>query len=139
VAVTPSGGVLGSSTTSVGYEQIESLLRGLLAHASKIAALLKAGGLTITFNAPEAGVAVISWYEVPRGAKLARAKPKPVLVASGQASPSGPGTTKLKVKLTTVGKRLLRSAKTVKLTAKGTFTPSGEAPVSVKKALTLKR
>jgi Trypsin/IPT/TIG domain len=135
---TPSGGVLGSTAASVSPGQIESLLRQLLSHTAKIAALLKSG-LALTVSAPEAGVAVINWYQVPPGAKLARAKAKPVLVASGQASFSAAGTARLKLKLTAAGRRLLKSAKSFKLTAKGIFTPTGQAPVSVRKSLTLKR
>jgi hypothetical protein len=43
------------------------------------------------------------------------------------------------VKLTPAGKRLLKHSKSLKLTAKATFTPAGEAPVSVERSLTLKR
>ena len=91
--------------------------------------MLKAGGLTITFKALEAGTAVIGWYQLPPGAKLAR-KAKPVLVASGHATFEAAGTLKIEIKLTPAGKRLLKHARILKLTAKGVFTPSGEPPVS---------
>ena len=42
-------------------------------------------------------------------------------------------------KLTAAGKALLRRSKRLTLTAKGTFTPSGKAAVSVTKAFVLKR
>ena len=82
---------------------------------------------------------MIYYYRLPPGAKLARAKAKPVLVAVGQASFAAAGTSKLKVKLTLAGKRLLRHGRSLKLTAKGVFTPSGEAPVTATKAFVLKR
>jgi hypothetical protein len=135
-----SGGVLGSSAASVGTVQIEALLKRELTptgKAAKIAALLKAGGLTIVFKALEAGTAVINWYQVPPGAKLARAKP--VLVASGKATFEAAGTLKIKMKLTSAGKRLLGRVRSLKLTAKGIFTPSGEPPVSATKVFVLKR
>jgi hypothetical protein len=108
--------------------------------AAKIAALLKSGVFSISFRALEAGTAVINWYQVPPGAKFTKkAKPKPVLVASGQRSFSAAGTTKIKIKLTAAGKRLLKHAKQLKLTAKGTFTPTGKTPITTTKVFVLKR
>jgi hypothetical protein len=138
-----SGGLPGSTAASVSSAQIASLLRGQLTPAGKgarIAALLKAGGFTIRFMALEAGTGLIAWYELSPGAKLARTtKAKPILVASGQASFSTAGTKGVKIKLTAAGRRLLGSSKHVKLTAKGTFTPTGERSVSVTKAFLLSR
>jgi hypothetical protein len=47
-------------------------------------------------------------------------------------------TTKIKVKLTTAGQTLLKKTKSLKLTAKGTFTPTGKAPVSATKTFVLR-
>jgi hypothetical protein len=78
---------------------------------------------------------VIDWYEVPRGAKLAkRTKPKPVLVAVGQRTFYTAGTATIKIHLTATGKRLLKHARRLTLTAKGTFTPTGKTPISAPKA-----
>jgi hypothetical protein len=108
--------------------------------AAKIAALLKSGVFPISFKALQTGTAVINWYQVPPGAKLAnKAKPKPVLVASGQRSFSAAGTATIKIKLTAAGKRLLKHAKQLKLTAKGTFTPTGKTPITATKVFVLKR
>ncbi len=108
--------------------------------AAKIAVLLRSGAFSTSFRALAAGTAVINWYQVPPGAKLAKkAKPKPVLVASGQRSFSAAGTAKIKIKLTAAGKRLLKHAKKLKLTAKGTFTPTGKTPITTTKVFVLKR
>ena len=137
------GGVLGSQTVFVSSAQIAALLARELTpseKAAKIAALLKWGGLTVVFKALEAGTVVIDWYEVPAGAKLAKkAKPKPVLVGAGRRTISAAGTATIKIKLTAAGKRLLKHAKRLKLTAKGTFTPPGNAPTTTTKAFTLTR
>ena len=121
--------------------QIATLLRRELTpsgKAAKIAALLKSGVFSISFRALEAGTAVIAWYEVPPGAHLAsKTKAKPVLVASGQRSFSRAGTAKIKIKLTAAGKRLLRHARRLKLTAKGAFTPTGKAPITTTKVFVL--
>ncbi len=102
-----------------------------------LATLLKAGGLTVLFKAPTAGTLVISWYEVPKGAHLSKAKP--VLLASGQAAFVMNATKKVKVRLTGEGRRLLKHARSIRLTSKGVFTPPGKAPVTASKAFTLKR
>jgi hypothetical protein len=104
--------------------------------AAKLANLLKAGGYTFSFSAPAAGGVVISWYEVPKGAHLSSAQP--ILVATGTASAARAGTVKVKIKLTTKGKQLLRHARSMKLTAKGSFTPTGRAAVVVLKTFTVK-
>jgi hypothetical protein len=139
---TGSGG--GSTpTASISAAQIAALLSQQLAptgKAAKIGALLKGGGFLLPFKALEAGTVSVGWYQVPSGAKLAKkGKAKPVLIASGKLTFPAAGTGKLTVKLTAAGKRLLKHAKRLKLTAKGTFTPSGKAPLSVTKGFVLRQ
>jgi hypothetical protein len=143
----PAGSSPGStspgSTTDVASAQIKASLAGHLTPsgtAAKIAALLKGGAFDIAFKALEAGSVVIDWYEVPLGAKLAKkAKPKPVLVGSGHLTFAAAGTATIKVKLTVAGKALLKHAKQLKLTALGTFTPTGKSPSSATRTFVLKR
>ena len=104
-------------------------------------------------KALEAGTAVLDWDQVPRGAHLAKkAKPKPVLVASGHLRfpaagfpvPPGTETEPMTIKLTTAGKLLLKHAerehaKHLKLTGKALFTPVGQAAVERFKTFTLRR
>jgi hypothetical protein len=74
------------------------------------------------------------------GAKLAKSsKPKPVLVAAGHLTFPGTTSGTIKLKLTAAGKALFKRAKQLKLTAKGTFTPTGKAPVSSTTTFALKR
>ena len=140
---TGGGGVLGSISTNIGSAQIAALLGQELTpagRAAKIATLLKTSGFAITFKALEAGTAVIDWYDVPAGAKLAKkTKVEPILVASGQITFPAAGTTTIKIKPTAAGRRLLKNAKSLKLVAKGTFTPTGKAPVIATKAFVLNR
>jgi hypothetical protein len=112
--------------------------------AAAIAALLKAGGDTISFKALSAGTALVYWYYVPAGAHIAKAKPKAQVVASGRLTFAAAGTAKLKIKLTAAGKTLLKReksghAKLLKLTAKATFTPAGRAAIVTTKTFTLHR
>jgi hypothetical protein len=138
-----SSGVFGDTNTKISSTQIASLLRHELTpsgESAKLATMLKTGGFTISLKALEAGTATIDWYELPTGATLARkTKAKPILVASGQATFQAAGTTRIEVKLTTTGRRLLKSTRIPKLTAKGTFTSSGEPSVVAIKTFVLKK
>ena len=107
--------------------------------AAKITALFKSHEYVLLFKALSAGRVVIDWYYLPTGAHLASAKPKPVLIADGRATFSRAGTLRLKIELTSNGKRLLRHPKRLKLTAKGTFTPTGKHAIVATKKFTLTR
>jgi hypothetical protein len=109
--------------------------------AARIEALLKNGLFKQQFKAPEAGTAVIKWYYLPPGAKLAGAKPAgakhakkaaptPVLVASGSVTFHAAGTAAAKIRLTGAGRRLLRHSTRIRLTAMCTFTPVGRAAIA---------
>ncbi len=130
-----TGGSGGGSSpaASISAAQIAALLGQQLipsGKAAKIATLLKSGGLKMSFKALEAGTLSVQWYEIPAGAKLAKkAKAKPVLVASGQMTFSAAGTKTLRIRLTTAGRKLSKHAKSLKLTVKGMFTATGQAPV----------
>jgi streptogramin lyase len=138
-----SGGVPRSTATQISPAQIATLLGEELVpsgKAAKIATLLRTSGLTVAFDALEAGTAVIDWYQVPPGARLAKtAKPSPTLVASGRMTFPAAGIARIKVKLTPTGKRLFKNADRLKLTARGTFTPAREASVVATKAFVIKR
>jgi hypothetical protein len=140
---TGSGASSGSNTPGISSAQVATLLGQQLTPSgktTKIGVLLKNGELTMTFKAPEAGTLIVQWYELPSGAKLAKhSKAKAVLVASGQMTFSAASTVKIKVKLTAAGRKLLKHAKQVRLTAKGVFTTAGKAPVSVTKTVLLRR
>ena len=91
----------------------------------------------MSFRAPGRGALSVSWFFVPKGAHIAKAKAKATLVASGKTSSHSAGTVKLTVKLTAKGRSLLEHAHRVKLTSKGVYTPSGARGVSTTKSFTL--
>ena len=147
VTATNTAGSAQAASSVVGpvtppLSQIKATLLSQLAPSGKtanIATVLKKGGYTFSFKAPSAGRVVIDWYYVPKGAKISKAKPKPVLVATGKASLSRVGRVKLTIKLTRSGKQMLERARSVKLTSKGTFTPAGKKAVAASKTITLRR
>lgn len=59
--------------------------------AATIAAILRHGGYSCSFKAPSTGRVAISWYLTPKGAHLAKAKQKPVLIAAGNSSTAANG------------------------------------------------
>jgi hypothetical protein len=104
---------------------------------AKIASLKSRKSYSYTFNALSAGALSVNWYFLPKGARVSRAS-KPVLVASGGLSFPARVSKTLTIKLTARGKRLLRHASAVKLTAKGVFTPAGGTPVAATNSFALK-
>ncbi len=136
-------GVLDATAArSLGVE-IGALLRHALTPAgrgARLASLLAGGGYTVAFRALSAGTAMINWYEAPpRGKHARKTGAHPMLVASGWLRFSAAGTAKIRVRLTREGRRLIKRGKTVKLTAKGTFTPSGGQPIKAIEEFVLKR
>jgi hypothetical protein len=132
-------GVLGSKETAVTTAQLQAALLAALVpsgKSGKLASIRKHGGYQTSFDALLAGTVTISWYEVPKGAHLAKAKP--VLVATVRASIAAPGVVKLTLKLASKGARLLEHSHQLKLTAQGIFTPAGAAAVKATKPFTLR-
>jgi hypothetical protein len=89
-----------------------------------------------TFKPPVSGRLVIDWYLVPRGAHLARGRPRPTLIATsgGIGYPTDVGGD---IAMTRAGWRLMRHTKRVTLTAKATFTARRIRPVTVTRRFTL--
>ncbi len=144
VVVTASNG--GGSTLAISSESgpiapssahIKASLAGEITphgNSAGITALMKNGGYVLSFRALSAGKVVIDWYYLPSGAHLASGKPKPVLVAVGKATFTRAGTLQITIELTANGKRMLKHAKRLTLTAKGAFTSTAQpAVVSIKK------
>jgi hypothetical protein len=125
--------------TSLG-PRIAIALRGLLAPSgkhAKIKALVKSRGYAFTFDAPSVGKLQIVWYQVPKGARKARAKVKPVVIASGSVNVSRPGPVKIELKLTRQGRKLLKRSKRIKLESIAAFKAAGLPAVTATGRFTL--
>ncbi len=81
--------------------------------SAKIAAILKTGGYVAKVRLLSAGTDTITWYYVPKGAHVAKAKAKrkPVVIATGSKKLAKAGKATLKVKLTRAGKAKLKKVK----------------------------
>jgi hypothetical protein len=140
-AVSPATAVVTGPPATIA--QIKALLSAAVTphgKTARIAAIVKKGFYSATFNAPEAGTLTFAWYVVPKGAHLTKALgPQPVLVAEGRLTLAKAGTAKIKVTLTSTGRRVLRHATRVKLTGEDGFMPIGQAAVVSTKTFTLIR
>jgi alpha-tubulin suppressor-like RCC1 family protein len=96
--------------------------------AARLSRLAKRESYSYRFNALIAGKLTISWYFLPKGAHISR-KVKPVLFASGQLVFKGHEGKQLTIKLTKQGRRLIEHRASLKLSAKGSFTPVDEKPL----------
>jgi len=133
-------GVLSATTSVASAAELKGLLLGLLAPSgknAKIGALLKHDGYAVSFSALSAAQLTISWYLVPRGAHLARAKA--TLVAHGHVALSAAGVAKFAIQLTSKGRAMLKHASHFKLTALGSITGVGVGPLSASRSFVLKR
>jgi hypothetical protein len=137
----PVVGGSGPKQAPTAAQLTASLLSALtpVGRAAKIGALLRAGGYSARFRALAAGTVTISWYFVPRGARLAKARPKPTLVATASAHLSTPRTFSIRVRLTPRGRQLLRHASRLRIAAKGSFTEPAGRPVAARVTFMLKR
>jgi hypothetical protein len=66
-------------------------------------------------------------------------KAKPITVAAGRATISRAGTVTVKIGLTTAGRRLLKHAGHIRITAKGSFVVAGQPAIVAAQAFTLSR
>jgi hypothetical protein len=142
------------STSAAGVAGVQSAIQAALFGSAltsttntqlTINTLLTGGGSSTFVVALEPGVANINWTASSTSAGSAdaqrakKSKSKPIVVASGEHKFSAAGGATIKIKLTAAGRRLLKHAKRLKLTATGTFTPTGKAPIITTKRFTLKR
>jgi len=124
--------------------QVRTLLSKQLApigKPSQIGALLRNGGYTTSFKTLSGGSLAIGWYYMPKGANLNKPKhrPTPILIAAGNARFSQARQVKFTIRLTTTGKRMLGSAKSIRLTGRGVYTPTGNLATNATTTFTLKR
>jgi hypothetical protein len=107
--------------------------------SARIKSILKNGGFVYEFITLGPGELQVTWTYRPPTARAA-AKAKPFVVAKGLANTTPLSKSKVKVKLTAKGRKLLKRSKKLRLTARVGFDPGGPSPATtVKKVITLKR
>lgn len=128
---TSGGGGAGQPTAA---QLKSSLLKALRpsGNAAKIATLKRKGAYPMRFGALIAGSIRVSW-------SYKAAKAKPITVATGRATISRAGTVTVKIGLTSAGRRLLKHAGHIRMTAKGSFVVAGQPAIVAARAFTLSR
>jgi hypothetical protein len=128
---TPAPPAATQPTTKQVTSSLTSALGTLKGKDATTAAIIKAGGATLTFKAPSAGTVTIKWYATVKGKK--------VLIGSATKTVGAGSTAKIKVKLDAAGKKLLKASKgSVKITQSGGFKPKGGKQSTSTKKLSLK-
>lgn len=132
------GGTSGSGGSAPPAQIASDLLRMLTpgAHVARIGQVAGASGYTYSFTARRTGTLVIAWSYL---AKVAHHKPVRLLVATIRVTFVKTGNYRVTVRLTRAGKRLLRKAKRIRLTATATFTSAGLRPIVLHETFTLVR
>jgi hypothetical protein len=131
-----------SGGASVSVAMLKTMLNGWLMRSgdmARIASLLKFGEFSTPLRALQAGAVVVGWYEDQLSARGSSVRSRRTLVAVGKLTFPAAGTATFKIELTREGKRRLQQAKRLKLTAQGTFTTVGMAPISLTRTFILKR
>jgi hypothetical protein len=134
--VAPIGNIAGGITTS---RVLQAVRRQMVPKGSsaKIQNLLHQGGAKLSFKALDAGTLTIRWRTV--SVKVRGRRTKAIVVANGRRTFPRSGTRTVNMKLTRAGRRVLRGAKRLRLTAEGTFTSTGRKPISGTKAFVVTR
>ncbi len=119
--------------------QLSKALTGLLSPSGpkgRLRAIRAASSYTFSFHSLEAGRVTLDWYSRyatghGRHRKLHRA----LIASANEKTPAGP--TKITVRLTATGKRLLKTAKRLQVTSQLTFAVSGQTPIKKSRTFTL--
>jgi hypothetical protein len=141
----PSEGNTQQGTSTVGNAISDAALGNMLGAdvaaaakalaKQKLKALAKKGKFSATVHSLMAGKFTLSF----KGAATKQKAAKAIVIAKGSKSVTAAGTSKVTLKLTKAGKKLLRSGKRVKGKLSGGFVKAGGGSVASSKSLTLKR
>ncbi len=129
---------IGQRTRRVDADAIKAALativrpRGL---QRMTAALLKSGTCRLSFNAPTPGTLAIQWA-IP--SRRSPHKERPVIVASGRKSFNATGQAAIELRLTAVGRILLRRRRVLRLVARVSYTPTVSAAQTTQAALVIR-
>jgi hypothetical protein len=125
-----------SMTVPPSESQIAASLSKLLVptgSTSRLKKLRRTHGYTFTYDPLESGKVTIRWYQISGHGKHRHKH----LVASGSATTTGTSAVTVHVRLTALGRRLVRADRTLRLTSSVTFV-SGSTTVTRTRAFTLR-
>jgi hypothetical protein len=141
---TPASGATGAGaapspgSSSASVTKLKASLRRQIVPTGKdarISKLPRPGGIGLRVTAPAGGSRRRLWY----AAATAKRGAKQLLVARGALTFARARTTTIRIRATAAGRRLLKHAKRVRMTARGVFTPERASTVVATRAFVLKR
>ncbi len=107
---------------------------------ARMSHLLRNGGYKFTFRAPFAGRLEIKWEHLPAGMPAARRRHRRLRsLAYAAVATKTAGAVPVQVRLTGLGRRLLRQASHQQILVTVTFTPSGRRATTFSEVITLRR
>jgi hypothetical protein len=97
-------------------------------------------GYTMPFAAIEGGTVLVRWFASPTPRRRGKAAAsKPTLIATGTATFASTANGYVPLKLTAAGGRILRRARSLRLTSRGIFTSLNGRSISATRIFTVKR
>ena len=105
---------------------------------ARMSRLLRSGGYKFTFRAPFAGKLVLNWQHLAPGGSVAHARHRRSL-AHANVTTKMAGAVPVNVRLTGLGRQLLRQANRPQILVTATFTPSGRRATTFTQIVTLRR
>ena len=98
------------------------------------------GTIGIGLKGLEAGVAIVEWYAVQRGYRgMHGGHGRAVLLASGRLTFAAAASERMRLHLTSAGRRLWRRDRGLRLVIGETFVPVGQKPISATTTVTVSR
>lgn len=136
----PGGVEVGSGSASTIARVRTALLRALAprGNGARIRTLLRHAYYTMQAASLAPGTLRVSWSFQPKRV-AGRPRPNAVTVAAGSATVTAGGSVTLRIRLTSAGKRMLKRATRVTLTASGSLAASSVGTVTGSRAITLAR
>lgn len=151
----PSSGVLAQRVNSPGTPQQATTIQAivpavvhpkdvagfgkLLAQALRTSGFARLSAKGALFAAAAPGTLSQSVYFRPQGSSALRMAARRILVAAGRHTFTRPGSSRLSLRLTSAGKRLIRRAKQLRLEITTSFVPAAGATVSNTTGVTVNR
>jgi uncharacterized delta-60 repeat protein len=133
-----AGPIGGSTETRVDANAIKAALAAIVRSRElqrMIATLLKGGTCRLSFNAPTPGTLAVQWTTTSRRSPHRK---RPVIIATGRTSFNAVGGATIQLRLTTVGRALLRRGRMLRLLARAIYTPTAGATQTTQAALVIR-
>ena len=94
--------------------------------SAMVAVLASESGLALPYHASQPGVLTLALYDAPTGKRARSSRARATLIGIGRHRFTRATTARVRIKLTSTGRTLVKHAKRLRLTAKGTYIADGK-------------